>query len=163
MAFGFLLLGISFLGPILLSQRGDQLSEAVQYDPEYCSQDAKLHHIRFSPGSSLNLIGRERRSTPLDQNISLDSFREGLWGLRAHPELVDELSGLQTGQTLTLAINLNRRVEDIDGGLRYLVIDSEQLNHLPPGIMRICARPTTNAWVSNYNFYYVDSIEAVKP
>ena len=159
---GLLLVGICFMGPILLSLRSDQWSKVVQYDQAYCSKDSELLFTRFSSGSSFNLVEGERISNPIDLNTSLNAFKNGLGGLSLYPELIDELKGLQEGQTLTFAINLNRITEDIDDSHFWLVTDSERLANLPPGIMQICARPTTNAWVSRYNFYYVDSIETVE-
>ncbi len=163
MAAGFLLVGICFLGAIMLGLRSDSWSKVVQSDEANCSQGSELLYSRFSPGSSFNLVAAETRGSPFDLNTSEDKFKKGLAGLGIYPELADGLNGWQDGQSLTFGLKYPRIVDDNKFGRLWLVVDSEQLAHLSPGIVRICASPTTNAWVSRYNFYYVDTIEAVKP
>ena len=108
----------------------------------------------MTPGSAINLIedGTLRGSHVPD--VRLSDFREELSNLSLYPELTDELSNLNAGESVTLTVDL------ISGKLLLIVFDTAMMPS-PPGLVGVCARLAENEWLTrlpNFNFYYAISL-----
>jgi hypothetical protein len=141
-----------FLSPILVKG----FSRPTQVPKVVCPSGLVLIHFRTDRSAAVNLVSDDASRGSHLPDFRLSDFKNQLH-LSLYPELEEEFTGLIAGQTILQALDL----EKTRGRTVWLIIDSRSL---PPstGIYGVCAHPSRNEWLSQYRFYYVDTIEPLQ-
>jgi hypothetical protein len=126
----------------------------------YCQEGYECMTIDVRNGSYVNIVGDDSADSSMVPTIRYSDYISAMKGKEAqYPELWAALNEVTAGQSIIMGLNLEDFKNKSVGYPVWMITQTAAITN-GNGVNQFRARPTTNALLRNYRFYYDRSVDA---